>query len=209
MAGRKCHRLVQPGPLPSPATCAELSSIACTAFAPTSTPRTWSRHDTDTRSDETRPGSRIETQALKVCYGSRGRWFHAASHRCTIVTRVHTDLWSCRRMPNGNDDELQPAIVRMIHDEMAPRLVGTLIHTPSSRLRGDSAWPHRPSCVTDAYSRTEACLDSARCMTPSANGRTTHPSPVGRLAIGCGWIALGGYYRQDGDRPGSPGGRGR
>src|ERR1700736_3643262 len=68
---------------------------------------------------------RIETIPLRVnldrpAAGSTLR----LTHRATIVTRVHTDAGVIGECFNGNDDELQGAIIRMIHDEMAPRLVG-------------------------------------------------------------------------------------
>lgn len=67
----------------------------------------------------------IETVPLKVkleraAVGSTLK----LTHRCTIVTRVHTDAGVVGECFNGNDDELQASILRMIHEEMAPRLVG-------------------------------------------------------------------------------------
>ena len=68
---------------------------------------------------------RIETIPLRVkldrpAAGSTLR----LTHRATIVTRVHTDTGLVGECFNGNDDELQDQIIRMIHDEMAPRLAG-------------------------------------------------------------------------------------
>src|ERR1700676_1866681 len=68
---------------------------------------------------------RIETIPLRVkldrpAAGSTLR----LTHRATIVTRVHTDTGLVGECFNGNDDELQHQIIRMIHDEMEPRLVG-------------------------------------------------------------------------------------
>ena len=65
---------------------------------------------------------RIETIPLRVkldrpATGSTLR----LTHRATIVTRVHTDAGLVGECFNGNDDELQGQIIRMIHDEMEPR----------------------------------------------------------------------------------------
>ncbi|HEY5607564.1 MAG TPA: hypothetical protein VIM38_04435 [Alphaproteobacteria bacterium] len=68
---------------------------------------------------------RIETIALKVklerdAIGSNLKF----THRCTIVTRVHTDAGVIAECFNGNDDELQAAIIRVTAEGMAPKLVG-------------------------------------------------------------------------------------
>src|SRR5262249_31554817 len=69
--------------------------------------------------------TRIETIPLRVklerpATGSTVR----LTHRSTIITRVHTDAGVVGERFNGNDDQLQCAIIRMSHEEMAPRLLG-------------------------------------------------------------------------------------
>ena len=46
------------------------------------------------------------------------------SHRCTILTRIHTDAGIIGECFNGNDDALQASVINMINEEMAPLLVG-------------------------------------------------------------------------------------
>ncbi|MEQ9812282.1 MAG: mandelate racemase/muconate lactonizing enzyme family protein [Azospirillaceae bacterium] len=46
------------------------------------------------------------------------------THRCTILTRVYTDAGIVGEAYNGDEDESQAAILAIIHDEIAPRLVG-------------------------------------------------------------------------------------
>lgn len=155
---------------------------------------------TPARSDDSPRITRIETQALKVAMdrAAAGSTLKL-THRCTIVTRVHTDSGLVGECFNGNDDELQPAIVRMIHDEMAPRLVGHPIHAI------ESAWEAtrvatRPFLRDRRVAlRAQACIDSAL---HDAVGKWTG-QPIHRLWGGSRdrvrVIALGGYYRQDGD----------
>lgn len=144
--------------------------------------------------------TRIETIPLKVrldrvAAGSTLK----LTHRCTIVTRVHTDSGVVGECFNGNDDELQPAIIRMIHDEMEPLLVGR----PVAAI--DDAWALTRR-ATEPFLRdrrvalrAQACIDSA-----------LHDA-VGKLAgapLHLLWggaresvpvLALGGYYRESGD----------
>ncbi|RZS78137.1 mandelate racemase/muconate lactonizing enzyme family protein [Pigmentiphaga kullae] len=144
--------------------------------------------------------TRIETIPLKVelerpATGSTLK----LTHRCTIVTRVHTDTGVVGECFNGNDDELQPAIIRLIHDELEPLLKGRRVAAI------DDAWAATRR-ATEPFLRdrrvalrAQACVDSA-----------LHDA-VGKLAglpLHLLWggarervpvVALGGYYRQSGD----------
>ena len=73
---------------------------------------------------------RIETIPLKVPMErvASGATL-VLTHRCTIITRVHTDQGIVGECFNANDDDLQPAVIRMIHDEMAPRLIGKSVRS--------------------------------------------------------------------------------
>jgi D-arabinonate dehydratase len=106
--------------------------------------------------------TRIETVPLKVkleraAVGSTLK----LTHRCTIVTRIHTDAGVVGECFNGNDDELQASILRMIHDEMAPRLVGQRV------VAIEDAWALTRR-ATEPFLRdrrialrAQACIDSA------------------------------------------------
>ncbi|MFW7348877.1 MAG: mandelate racemase/muconate lactonizing enzyme family protein [Pigmentiphaga sp.] len=144
--------------------------------------------------------TRIETIPLRVelerpATGSTLK----LTHRCTIVTRVHTDAGVVGECFNGNDDELQPAIIRLIHDELEPLLKGRRVAAI------DDAWAATRR-ATEPFLRdrrvalrAQACVDSA-----------LHDA-VGKLAglpLHLLWggarervpvVALGGYYRQSGD----------
>jgi len=106
--------------------------------------------------------ARIETIPLKVklerdAIGSNLKF----THRCTIVTRVHTDAGVIGECFNGNDDELQAAIIRVIAEEMAPKLVGRRV------MAIEQAW-EITRASTEPFLRdrrialrAQACIDSA------------------------------------------------
>ena len=147
--------------------------------------------------------TRIETLPLKVkmervATGSTLK----LSHRCTILTRIHTDAGVIGECFNGNDDALQAAVIQMIDQEMAPRLIG-----------------HRVGAIEDAWQltrkstepflrdrrialRAQSCIDSAL--------HDTIGKLVG-LPINVLWggakkeirvFAIGGYYREKDDLEG-------
>jgi len=144
--------------------------------------------------------TRIETIALRVelerpATGSTLK----LTHRCTIVTRVHTDAGVVGECFNGNDDELQPAIVRLIHDELEPLLKGRRVAAI------DEAWAATRR-ATEPFLRdrrvalrAQACVDSAlHDAVGKLAGLPLHVLWGGareRVPV----VALGGYYRQQGD----------
>ena len=87
--------------------------------------------------------TRIETIPLKVpmeraASGSTLK----LTHRCTIITRVHTDQGVTGECFNANDDDLQAPVLRMLHDEMVPRLIGLdilAVEEAWSRMRVSAA----------------------------------------------------------------------
>lgn len=144
--------------------------------------------------------TRIETIPLKVkldrvAAGSTLK----LTHRCTIVTRIHTDGGVIGECFNGNDDELQPAVRRLIHDELEPLLVGQ----PVCAIEDIWAQTRR---ATEPFLRdrrvalrAQACIDSAL---HDAVGKLAG-APIHRLWGGAKEqvpvIALGGYYRKEND----------
>lgn len=147
--------------------------------------------------------TRIETIPLKVkmervATGSTLK----LSHRCTILTRIHTDAGVIGECFNGNDDALQAAVIHMIEEEMAPRLIG-----------------HRVGAIEDAWQltrkstepflrdrrialRAQSCIDSAL---HDAIGKLTG-LPINVLWGGAKKqirvFAIGGYYREKNDLEG-------
>lgn len=139
---------------------------------------------------------RIETIPLKVkldrtAVGSNLKF----THRCAIVTRIHTDAGVVGECFNGSDDELQGAIMRVIAEEMTPKLIGRRV------MAIDEVWDITRASTEPFLRdrriglRAQSCVDSA-----------LHDA-VGKLAglpLHVMWgsaltevpvIVLGGYYR--------------
>lgn len=144
--------------------------------------------------------TRIETIALKVKLerAAMGATL-SLTHRCAIVIRVHTDSGITGECFLGNDDELQPAIIAMIRDELAPQLIGNPV------IAIEDAW-HVTRAATAPFLRdrrialrAQACIDAAL---HDAVGKITG-LPINQLWGGAKTqipvFALGGYYREHGD----------
>ena len=124
------------------------------------------------------------------------------SHRCTILTRIHTDAGVIGECFNGNDDALQASVINMINEEMAPLLIGQSVASIEDiwSLTRKSTEPFlRDRRVA---LRAQSCIDSAL---HDAIGKL-----VG-LPINVLWggakkdirvFALGGYYREKNDLEG-------
>ncbi len=68
---------------------------------------------------------RIETLALRAPLARRfSGSAYSMDNRCTIVTRLHTRDGLVSEVYNGDTDAEQAVIVRIIHEELAPRLLG-------------------------------------------------------------------------------------
>ena len=139
---------------------------------------------------------RIETIPLKVrldrvAVGSNLKF----THRCAIVTRVHTDAGIIGECFNGSDGELQGAIMRVIADEMTPKLVGRRV------MAIEETWDITRA-ATEPFLRdrrvalrAQACIDSA--LHDAAGKLAGLPLHVmwGSGLTEVPVIVLGGYYR--------------
>lgn len=68
---------------------------------------------------------RIETIALRAPLGRRfSGSAYSMDNRCTIVTRLHTRDGFVSEVYTGDTDVEQSIIVQIIHEELAPRLIG-------------------------------------------------------------------------------------
>ncbi|HWL31879.1 MAG TPA: mandelate racemase/muconate lactonizing enzyme family protein [Xanthobacteraceae bacterium] len=139
---------------------------------------------------------RIEAIPLKVklerdAVGSNLKF----THRHAVVTRIHTDAGVVGECFNGNDDALQPAIVRMIVEEMAPKLVGRRV------VAVEEAWA-MTRVATEPFLRdrrvalrAQACIDSAlHDAVGKLAGLPLH-TLWGSARTEVPAIVLGGYYR--------------
>ncbi|MGE0564532.1 MAG: mandelate racemase/muconate lactonizing enzyme family protein [Pseudolabrys sp.] len=140
---------------------------------------------------------RIETIPLKVKLNrSAAGSTLKLTHRCAIVTRVYTDCGVVGECYNGNDDEIQGAIIRLIHAELEPLLIGCRIADVEKlwmATRGATEVFLRDRRIA---LRAQACIDSA---IHDAIGKI-HGVPLhvlwGCLARDVRTVALGGYYRE-------------
>jgi D-galactarolactone cycloisomerase len=144
--------------------------------------------------------TRIETILLRVKLerSATGSGLNL-THRCAIVTRVHTDAGVIGECYLGNDDELQAQIVALIRDELEPRLIGRPV------VAIEAAWQATRS-ATEPFLRdrrialrAQACIDAAL---HDAVGKLAG-IPINQLWGGAKTelpvFALGGYYRESGD----------
>ncbi len=147
--------------------------------------------------------TRIETIPLKVkmekvATGSTLK----LSHRCTILTRIHTDTGVIGECFNGNDDALQASVIQMIQQEMAPMLIGHEITAI------EDAWLLTRK-ATEPFLRdrrialrAQSCIDSAL---HDAIGKLVN-LPINVLWGGAKKqirvFAIGGYYREKDDLEG-------
>ncbi len=138
----------------------------------------------------------IETYALrtplaKTAAGSTLK----LTHRSTIFTRIHTDAGVIGECYNGNDEELQPAIMKMIHDELTPLIKGKKVAAI------DEVW-NLTRLATLPFLRdrrvalrAQACIDTAlHDAIGKLAGLPVHVMWGGaRASVPA--VALGGYYR--------------
>ena len=86
------------------------------------------------------PGSlvikRIETIALRAPLGRRfSGSAYSMDNRCTIVVRLWTEDGIVAETYSGDTDEEQALIVGIIHDELAPAILGKSARDPEGRWR--------------------------------------------------------------------------
>lgn len=86
------------------------------------------------------PGSlvidRIETIALRAPLGRRFTGSaYSMDNRCTIVVRLFTEDGIVAETYSGDTDEEQALIVGIIHDELAPAILGKSARDPEGRWR--------------------------------------------------------------------------
>jgi len=74
---------------------------------------------------------RVETIALRVPLKKRySGSAYSMVNRCTIITRLYTRDGVVGEVYTGDTDAEQDAIVRLIHDDLAPAILGRSVETP-------------------------------------------------------------------------------
>src|SRR5262249_20910053 len=120
---------------------------------------------------------------------------YAVLKRCTVITRMRTEGGLVSEVYNGDNREHGPAIVRMIHEELAPRVRGVSI------LETESIWQRLFELSHTSRDRKTlmeaiACVDCAVWdLVGKASGKSVCSLLGGhreRLPI----ISIGGYYME-------------
>lgn len=141
---------------------------------------------------------RIETLALRAPLARRfSGSAYSMDNRCTIITRVHTADGLVSEVYNGDTDAEQELIVRIIHEEIAPRLLGQSATDP------EGCWqqmePSTNNILRDRGLALQAiaCVDSAIWdLFGKALGQPLHRlwgATHDELPIS----VIGGYYHLD------------
>ena len=134
----------------------------------------------------------LRTPLAKTAAGSTLK----LTHRSAIFTRIHTDQGVIGECYNGNDDDLQADIIKMIHDELTPLIKG---HKVSAI---DQIWALTRRATIPFLRdrrvslRAQACIDSAlQDAIGKLSGLPVHVLwGAARETIPA--VALGGYYRE-------------
>ncbi len=105
---------------------------------------------------------RIETIPLKMPLPRTFRGsYYFMDQRCTIITRIYTDQGIVGECYTGDELETQAEIVHIIHNELAPRILGMDVF--GSERIWDAARFGTYNILRDRKSATnaQACIDSA------------------------------------------------
>jgi L-alanine-DL-glutamate epimerase-like enolase superfamily enzyme len=138
---------------------------------------------------------RIETLALRAPLGRRfSGSAYSMDNRCTIITRMTTSDGVTSEVYTGDTDAEQALIVGIIHDELAPRLIGRTASDP------EGAWRAMEPSTNDILRDRGLALQAIACLDAAvwdvfgrAVGLPLHRlwgSVADRLPISI----IGGYY---------------
>ena len=118
---------------------------------------------------------------------------YAVNRRCTVITRVRTDEGPASEIYNGDNREHGREIVRLIREELAPRVTGIAVQEV------ERAW-HAMFALTHASRDRKTLLEAIACvdcalwdLTGKALGKNVAAllgGARGSLPI----ISIGGYY---------------
>lgn len=128
----------------------------------------------------------------KVFRGS----YYRMTHRCTIITRVHTTSGVIGECYNGDEFETQAEVLKILEQEVGPRLKGMSAASPESCWQ--AALPPTFNILRDRHLAlsAQACVDSAVW---DAFGKAVG-QPLYRLWGGAKdklpVIAIAGYYEE-------------
>jgi D-galactarolactone cycloisomerase len=138
---------------------------------------------------------RIETLALRAPLGRRfSGSAYSMDSRCTIITRLHTADGVVSEVYSGDTDAEQAIIVGIIHEELAPRLMGRSASDP------EGAWRAMEPSTNDILRDRGLALQAIACMDTAiwdvfgrAIGLPLHRA-WGSVTESIPMSIIGGYY---------------
>lgn len=141
---------------------------------------------------------RIETVALRAPLARRfAGSAYSMTTRCTIVTRLRTHDGLVSEVYTGDTDEEQTRILRIIHDELAPALLGRSATDP------EGCWQAMAPATYDILRDRGLALQAIACLDAAiwdVFGKALG-LPLFRLWGACRealpMIVIGGYYGRD------------
>jgi L-alanine-DL-glutamate epimerase-like enolase superfamily enzyme len=141
---------------------------------------------------------RVETTALRVPLNKRySGSAYSMINRCTIITRVHTCDGVVGEVYTGDTDAEQDALLRIIHEELAPALMGHSVMNPEGCWQAMQPATYNILRDRGLALQAIACLDTAIW---DAFGKAVG-LPAFRLWGACREalpiIGIGGYYGTD------------
>jgi D-arabinonate dehydratase len=106
--------------------------------------------------------TKIETIPLqmplpKTFYGS----YYFMTHRCTIITRIYTDEGVVGECYTGDEFETQGEVLKIIHDEIAPRVMGMDIFNTEGIWKASIAPTYNILRDRKLATNAQACVDAA------------------------------------------------
>ena len=137
----------------------------------------------------------IETIPLRAPLKRVFRGSHyQMTHRCTIITRLRTDEGIVGECYNGDEDETQAAVMKIIQDELAPLVRGRDV------FNVEGCWEAMLPLTFDILRDRGLVLKAMACLDSAINDALGKALKVPLVKIWGGYhaelpiIAIGGYY---------------
>lgn len=106
---------------------------------------------------------RVETVALRIALDRRySGSAYSMTNRCAIITRLHTRDGLTSQVYNGDTDAEQAAIVGIIHEELAPRIIGRSATDP------EGLWRAMEPATNDILRDRALALQAIACVDTAA-----------------------------------------
>lgn len=143
---------------------------------------------------------RVETLAMRAPLARRFEGSaYSMTNRTTIITRLYTEDGMVSEVYNGDTDAEQAIVIGIIHDELAPRIMGRSATDP------EGAWSAMEPSTNDILRDRGLALQAIACLDTAIWDALARAAglPVHRLwgsvADSLPMSVIGGYYHLDAD----------